>query len=153
MQALEYSAPRDRLGSSEEGEAYVLRASSCGERGTRAAKCAGLGMGMGMSRGGICKERPLERKSGLRGVLGPATMVWSSLDIRAGSLNFGEGSRRGVLSERERTLGDFDFCGVCMSCWSTAVSSPSWTVSGLLPAMAAVNIAATVSVIKKTVRD
>lgn len=66
---------------------------------------------MGMSRGGICSESPLERKSGRRGVLGLAMRVWSSFDI-GGSLNFGEGSRRGVLSERERTLGDFDFCGV-----------------------------------------
>jgi hypothetical protein len=46
VQALENSAPRDRRGNSDAaGEAYVFRASSCGERGTRAAKCAGLGMG------------------------------------------------------------------------------------------------------------
>jgi hypothetical protein len=70
VQAREKSAPRERRGSSEAGEAvaYVLRASSCGERGTRAAKCAGLGMGD--SRGGIWRERPRERKSGRRGVLG-----------------------------------------------------------------------------------
>jgi hypothetical protein len=73
VQALENSAPRDRRGSSEAGEAYVLRASSCGERGTRAAKCAGLGMGI--SRAGICNESPLERKSGLRGVVGLGSMV------------------------------------------------------------------------------
>jgi hypothetical protein len=115
VQALENSAPRDRRGSREAGDAdaYVLCASSCGERGTRAAKCAGLGMGD--SRGGICSERPRERKSGLRGVLGLATMVWSSLDMRAGSRNFGEGSSRGVLSERDRALGDLDFCGVVSS--------------------------------------
>jgi hypothetical protein len=134
VQALENSAPRDRRGSSEAGEAYVLRASSWGERGTRAAKCAGLGIGD--SRGGICKERPLARKSGLRGVLGLAMMVWSSLDMRAGSRNFGEGSRRGVLSERERALGDLDFCGVCgsiaASSRSSIVSSPS---SGVIAAV------------------
>jgi hypothetical protein len=114
VQALENSAPRDRRGSIEAGEpseaeAYVLRASSCGDRGTRAAKCAGLGIGD--SRAGIWRERPLERKSGLRGVLGLA-MVWSSLDMRAGSRNFGEGSSRGVLSLRDRAFGDFDFWGV-----------------------------------------
>ena len=59
VHALENSAPRERRGSSDAGEAYVLRASSWGERGTRAAKCAGLGIGA--SRGGICSESPLER--------------------------------------------------------------------------------------------
>lgn len=91
----------------------MLRESSCGERGTRAAKCAGLSIGD--SRGGICRDRPRERKSGLRGVLGLATIVWSSLDMRAGSRNFGEGSRRGVLSERDRALGEFVFGGVVSS--------------------------------------
>lgn len=113
VQALENSAPRDRRGRTEAGDAYVLRESSCGERGTRAAKCAGLGIGD--SRGGICRDRPRERKSGLRGVLGLATIVWSSLDMRAGSRNFGEGSRRGVLSERDRALGEFVFGGVVSS--------------------------------------
>jgi hypothetical protein len=104
VQALENSAPRDRRGRSEAGDAdaYVLRASSCGESGTRAAKCAGLGIGA--SRGGICSESPLERKSGRRGVLG---LTRSSLDMRAGSRNFGDGSNRGVLSERDRAFGDF----------------------------------------------
>lgn len=73
VQALENSAPRDRRGSTEAGDAYVLRESSWGERGTRAAKWAGLGMGD--SRAGICSDRPRERKSGRRGVLGLATMV------------------------------------------------------------------------------
>lgn len=107
VHARENSAPRDRRGSSEAGEAYVLRASSCGERGTRAAKWAGLGIGV--SREGICSERPLARKSGRRGVLGLATCS-SSLDMRAGSRNLGDGSRRGVLSDRDRAfvLGDCD---------------------------------------------
>lgn len=109
MQALENSAPRERRGSSDAGEAYVLRESNCGDRGTRAAKCAGLCMGT--SREGICSERPLARKAGRRGVLGLATTVWSSLDVLVGSRNLGEGSNFGVLSERERAL---DFCGVCM---------------------------------------
>lgn len=62
---------------------------------------------------GICRDRPLERKSGRRGVLGLGTaMVWSSLDMRAGSRNFGDGSKRGVLSDKDRALGDRDFCGV-----------------------------------------
>lgn len=107
VQARENSAPRDRRGSSEAGEAYVLRESSCGERGTRAAKCAGLGMGI--SRGGICSDSPLDRSSGRRGVRGLATMVWSSFDVRIGSRNLGDGSRCGVLSESERALGDLDF--------------------------------------------
>jgi hypothetical protein len=64
---------------------------------------------MGDSRDGICSERPLARKSGRRGVLGLAMMVWSSLEVRGGSRNFGDGSRRG---ERERALGDFGICGV-----------------------------------------
>lgn len=88
----------------------MLCGSSCGESGTRAAKCAGLGIGI--SRVGICRESPLERNSGLRGVLGLAVMAWSSLDVRVGSRNFGDGSRTGALSERERAFGDFDFCGV-----------------------------------------
>ena len=108
VQALENSAPRERRGSSDAGEAYVLRESNCGDRGTRAARCAGLDIGS--SRGGICSERPLARKSGRRGVLGLATTVWSSLDDLVGSRNLGEGSNLGVLSERERAL---DFCGVC----------------------------------------
>jgi hypothetical protein len=119
VQARENSAPRERRGSSEAGEAYVLWESSCGDNGTRAAKCAGLGMGS--SRGGICSERPLERKSGRRGVLGLAITVWSSFDVLVGSRNLGEGSSLGVLSERERAL---DFCGVCIGCGSrTAPSS------------------------------
>lgn len=85
----------------------MLCASSCGERGTRAAKCAGLGIGA--SRGGICSESPLVRKSGRRGVLGVGTILWSSLDMRAGSRNFGDGSSRGVLSESDRAFGDLDF--------------------------------------------
>jgi hypothetical protein len=107
VQALENSAPRDRRGRSEAAEAYVLRESSWGERGTRAAKCAGLGIGV--SREGICSDRPLDRSSGRRGVRGFAIMVWSSLDVRRGSRNLGDGSRCGVLSESERALGDFDF--------------------------------------------
>ena len=145
MQARENSAPRDRRGSSEAGEvgeAYVLRESSCGERGTRAAKCAGLGMGS--SRAGICKESPLDRKSGRLGVLGLAMTAWSSLDVRAGSLNFGDGSNRRIVSERERALGDRDFCGVCTGWASIAPSSPWSTASGLqslyLDAMAPDNI-------------
>lgn len=102
MQALENSAPRERRGSSDAGEAYVFRASSCGDKGTRAAKCAGLDIGS--SRGGICSESPLARNSGRRGVLGLVTTVWSSLDALVGSRNLGEGSNVGVLSEKERAL-------------------------------------------------
>jgi hypothetical protein len=91
VHARENSAPRDRRGRSEAGEAYVFRASSCGERGTRAAKWAGLGMGG--SRAGICSDRPLERKSGRLGVRGLETMVWSSLEVRRGSRNLGLGLR------------------------------------------------------------
>lgn len=118
VQALENSAPRERRGSSDAGEAYVLWESSWGDRGTRAAKCAGLGMGT--SPDGICSERPLARKSGRRGVLGLATTVWSSLDVLVGSRNLGEGSSFGVLSERERAL---DFCGVCIGCGSPSAPS------------------------------
>jgi len=73
VHALENSAPRDLRGRREAGEAYVFRASNCGESGTRAAKCAGLGIGG--SRAGICNDNPLERKSGLLGVRGLETMV------------------------------------------------------------------------------
>jgi hypothetical protein len=118
VQALENSAPRERRGNSDAGEAYVLCESNCGDRGTRAAKCAGLGMGT--SREGICSERPLARKSGRRGVLGLATTVWSSLDVLAGSWNLGEGSSFGVLSDRERAL---DLCGVRMGCGSPSAPS------------------------------
>lgn len=97
---------------------------------------------MGESRGGICSDSPRARKSGLRGVLGLATMVWSSLDMRAGSRNLGEGSRRGVLSESERAFGDLDFCGVCDGECSIAPAARSWIVespsSGVITA---VNIA------------
>ncbi len=120
MHALENSAPRERRGSSDAGEAYVLRASNCGDRGTRAAKWAGLGMGS--SCGGICSERPLERKLGRRGVLGLAMTVWSSFEVLDVSRNLGEGSNLGVLSERDRAL---DFCGVCTRCGSTFAPS-SW---------------------------
>lgn len=114
VHALENSAPRERRGRSDAGDAdaYVFRESSWGDSGTRAAKCAGLGM-CESPRAGICSERPLERKSGLRGVLGLVRMVWSSFDMRTGSWNFGDGSRRGALSESERAFGDFDFSGVC----------------------------------------
>jgi hypothetical protein len=72
VQALENSAPLLRRGRSEAGDAvaYVLRASNCGERGTRAAKCAGLGIGAG-----ICSDSPRVSRSGRRGVLGPGTIV------------------------------------------------------------------------------
>jgi len=63
---------------------------------------------MGDSRDGICNERPRDRNSGRRGVVGSAW--WSSFDIRAaGSRNFGDGSKRGVESDRDRV---FDFWGV-----------------------------------------
>lgn len=91
VQALENSAPRDRRGRRAAGAAYVLRESSCGESGTLAAKCAGLGIGI--SRGGICRESPLERSSGRRGVRGLSMMLWSSLEVRTGSRNRGDGSR------------------------------------------------------------
>jgi hypothetical protein len=106
VQALEYSAPLDRRGRREVGEAYVFRESSCGLRGTRAAKCAGDGIGI--SRDGICSDSPLESSSGRRGVLGAVMMLawWSSLDLRAGSLNLGDGDRAcGVESESERGFG------------------------------------------------
>jgi hypothetical protein len=75
---------------------------------------------MGVSRGGICSERPLERKSGRRGVVG--LRVWSSLDMRAaGSRNFGDGSNRGVLSDSDRAFGDI--CGVLASIAASARSS------------------------------
>lgn len=87
---------------------------------------------MGISRGGICRERPRERKSGRRGVRGLAMMVWSSFDVRSGSRNLGDGSRRGVLSERERALGDFAFCGVrTEDSGAAAVASLSSMDSGL----------------------
>jgi hypothetical protein len=105
VQAREYSAPLDRRGNREAGEAYVFRESSCGLSGTRAAKCAGDGMGI--SRDGICNESPLDSNSGLRGVLGAVMLAWwSSLDLRAGSLNFGDGDRAcGAESESERGFG------------------------------------------------
>jgi hypothetical protein len=75
---------------------------------------------MGDSRGGICSERPLERKSGRRGVLGLAITVWSSLDAPFGSRNLGDGSSLGVLSDKERAL---DFRGVCTGCGSSIAPS------------------------------
>jgi hypothetical protein len=75
---------------------------------------------MGVSRGGICSERPLERNSGRRGVVG--LRVWSSFDMRAaGSRNFGDGSNRGVLSDSDRAFGDF--WGVLASIAASARSS------------------------------
>lgn len=109
MAARENSAPRDRRGRSEAGDAYVLWESSCGESGTRVAKLAGLGMPE--SREGICKDRPLERNSGLLGVFGLDTMVWSSFEVRAGSRNFGDGDSCGVESDNERAFED-DLTGV-----------------------------------------
>lgn len=81
---------------------------------------------MGTSCDGICSERPLVRKSGRRGVLGLTTTVWSSLDFLTGSLNLGEGSSFGVLSERERAL---DFCGVCMGSGSPSAPASRRTLS------------------------
>lgn len=133
VHALENSAPRERRGRSDAGDAdaYVFRESSWGDSGTRAAKCAGLGM-CESPRGGIWRERPRERKSGLRGVLGLAMMVWSSFDMRAGSRNFGDGSRRGALSDSERAFGDFAFfSGVCVV-GERPAASPSPTGSRLL---------------------
>lgn len=60
-------------------------------------------------------------------------MVLSSLDARSGSRNLGEGSRCGALSERERALGDFDFCGVVAGLRPGGASSRSPVGSSLLP--------------------
>jgi hypothetical protein len=60
---------------------------------------------------GICKDRPLERKSGLLGVFGLETIAWSSFEDRAGSRNFGDGDSCGVESDNERAL-DGDLMGV-----------------------------------------
>lgn len=130
VQALENSAPRDRRGRRAAGAAYVLRESNCGESGTRAAKCAGLGIGI--SRGGICRERPLERSSGRRGVRGLARIVWSSLDAPTGSRNLGDGSRWGALSDSERALGDLVFCGVLTGARPVVASLRSSAASCLL---------------------
>jgi hypothetical protein len=126
VQARENSAPLDRRGKSEEGDAYVLRASSCGDRGTRAARWAGLGMGICISRAGIWRESPRVRKSGRRGVRGLAMMACSrsSLDARSGSRNLGEGESCGVLSESERALADF--WGVRTGCASSPSSLDSF---------------------------
>lgn len=119
----------------------MLRESSCGDRGTRAANWAGLGI-CDSPRGGICSERPRERKSGLRGVLGLAMIVWSSFDMRPGSWNLGDGSRRGALSDKERALGDFDFSGVCAGRGlRVAASRPSSDFPAFCVAMAWVNMA------------
>lgn len=53
-------------------------------------------------------------------MLGLAATLWSSLDVLVGSLNLGEGSNLGVLSERERAL---DFFGVCIGCGSPTTPS------------------------------
>lgn len=119
----------------------MLRASSCGERGTRAAKWAGLGMCDSL--GGICRERPLERKSGRRGVLGLASMVWSSFDMRADSWIFGDGSRRGVLSERDRALGDCVFGGVVTTC--DAITAPSRSPGSRLLVVSGVVVAVNIA--------
>lgn len=139
MQARENSAPRERRGNTDPGDAYVLRASSCGERGTRAANCAGLGICDSLE--GICSDRPLERKSGRRGVLGLALMAWSSLDMRAGSRNLGDGSRRGALSESDRALGDCIFGGVVTACEHECESMAASSPPSHRLSMAAVSIA------------
>lgn len=69
----------------------MLEESSFGDRGTRVAK---LLVGLLTSRGGILRERPRTGKLGLLGVLGEMKAV-SSLMVRAGSRNAGEGERVG----------------------------------------------------------
>jgi len=77
----------------------VLEESSFGDRGTRVAK---LLVGLLTSRGGICRERPRTGKFGLLGVIGAQKAV-SSLTVRTGSLNAGEGERVGFgASDNER---------------------------------------------------
>ena len=77
VQAREKSRPRECRGSEVTGEAKDVEMSNWGDNGTRVV----LGAAIDKVRGGICKERPRERKSGLLGVCGEELGTsWSSLD-------------------------------------------------------------------------
>jgi len=63
--------------------------------------------------GGICNDRPRDRKSGRLGVLGTAvsSRLVSSFDFAAADASrtsrmYGEGSSEAALSDRDRVLGD-----------------------------------------------
>lgn len=96
---------------------YISRWSSCGESGAGRGNCAG---------DGICRDRPRERKSGLREALGVVggTALSSLLPWRSRSRKVGEGCRglgADAGSEKERFLaGDLE--GVAKS-WGATASS------------------------------
>ena len=99
--AREKSRPRDRLGSTLEGEPYVCEWSSLGDKGTRLMYACVLGDMR--SRAGICKERPRSGKAGRRGVVGVSLRALSSCAFFfSGSRNLGDGDRvGGPPSERD----------------------------------------------------
>jgi hypothetical protein len=94
VQAREKSSPRECLGREVAGEPKDVKVSSWGDRGTRLAL---LGAAMDIVRGGICSERPRERKSGLLGVCGETSgTALSSFDTPltpwSTSRKFGDGA-------------------------------------------------------------
>ena len=108
VHARENSAPRDRRGSRDAGDAYGLGASNKGDAGTRAA---GLTVVMppapdcGASWPGTWRNRGVASGVGRRGVDGAGlAMVWSSWAVRTRSRILGEGDSCGAESESERAL-------------------------------------------------
>lgn len=85
--------------------------------------------------GGIWRERPRARKSGLLGVFGVAETAWSSLETRRVSRKLGDGASvdRGVLSDKERAFEE-DLEGVrsCLSCSCIPTSIDVSILSSLL---------------------
>lgn len=110
VHALEKSKPRDRRGSNDAGEPYVVEESSFGDRGTRFSSFAVLVLLM--SRGGICRLKPRVGRSGLLGVTGLGAKQVSSFEVFLGSRKDGEGESTGTISLADHALG-LDGDGEC----------------------------------------
>lgn len=80
--------------------------SSCGDNGTGFRGF--MTLGLRLSFGGICKDKPRAAKVGRCVVVGLGMIVISSLDVRADSRILGEGDSIGGVSESERAFAGED---------------------------------------------
>lgn len=122
--------PRERRGNTDVGDPYVWDMSSCGDNGTGFKGFNTLGLGL--SFGGICKDKPRVNKEGRCVIAGLGITVISSLDVLADSRILGEGESIGGVSERERAFAGDDEVILMMTLLDSEVEMSSFESSTIV---------------------